>query len=206
MLHCPATLLLARHGAADYGPAAVVSDHGGRLTDEGRAQVRALAGALADRRVARVYSSTMTRAVESAQEAAAVLGVDAVVLPGLEEFHAGALTGRAFDDPAVGAVVDAWLAGDLEVAEPAGESGTAVVERVGAALQEVADLHRGETVLVFSHGGALSLAVPNLADNLRGDHADGRPLPNAVPITLEIGDDGWQVTSWPAPPADAPGS
>lgn len=198
MLHCPATLVLARHGAAEYGPEAVMSDEGGWLTDEGAEQVRALATTLADRRVARVYSSTMTRAVQSGGLAAAVLGVEAEPVPGLEEVAAGRLAGLPFDDPRIGAVFEAWLTGDLEVGEPAGESGEQVVARMGQALSSIADQHRGETVLVFSHGGALSIAVPNLADNLASDHARGRPLANAVPVVLEVGDDGWRVTSWPS--------
>ena len=45
-LHCPATLLVARHGDAEYGHTSVLSDDGGRLTEEGRDQVRGLAESL----------------------------------------------------------------------------------------------------------------------------------------------------------------
>ena len=38
---------------------------------------------------------------------------------------------------------------------PGGESGLEVVGRYGAVLDEIADSHRGESVLVVSHGGVM---------------------------------------------------
>jgi broad specificity phosphatase PhoE len=82
-LHCPATLLLARHDDADGDHSPVPSDDEGRLTETATEQVERLARSLRDRRVARVYSSTSTRAVEYGRLAAEVLGVDAQAVDGL---------------------------------------------------------------------------------------------------------------------------
>jgi probable phosphoglycerate mutase len=43
------------------------------------------------------------------------------------------------------------------------ESGPDVVERFGRELELVADAHRGEAVLVVTHGGTMSVGVPALA-------------------------------------------
>ena len=196
-LHCPATLLLARHGDAEYGRASVLSDEGGWLSAHGIEQVTALAEGLRERRVARVYTSTLQRAVESGALAAEVLGVDSVPLPGLEEFSVGALAGRAHDDPELLSVFKAWLHGDLGRFIPGGESGVAVVDRYREALHTIADLHRGETTLVFTHGGVMSFVVPRLSGNVRPDLAEQKYLPNCAVAEVSVDEGGFEVLSWP---------
>ena len=41
-------------------------------------------------------------------------------------------------------------------------------------LESAADEHRGETVLVISHGGAISVALPRLCTNVPADYAVGQ--------------------------------
>ena len=83
-LHCPATLLVTRHGDADYGHPSVLSDEGGWLSERGREQADALAESLRVRNVARVFTSPMQRAVETAAQVARVLGTDVVEVPDLQ--------------------------------------------------------------------------------------------------------------------------
>ncbi len=196
-LQCAATLLLARPGDAEHPHAQVLSDDGGRLTDLGIQQVGALAAAVAPERVARVFSSTLERAVESALLAGDALDLAVVEITGLEEIRVGECAGRPVGDPSFQGVYERWIAGDLDARVPGAESGHEVLERVRGALVHIADQHRGETVLVFTHGGVLSFAVPRLSGNVPNDlAADGYP-PHAVPARVEIGDDGWRVLDWP---------
>jgi Fructose-2,6-bisphosphatase len=196
-LQCPATMFVARHGDAGYAVDGVLSDDGGALTDKGRDQVRHLVDQVRSRRVAAVYSSQMGRAVESAELAAAQLGLRSLVVDGLQEFSVGDLAGVSFHDDRAQQVFDAWLHGDLAAACPGAEDGHAVVKRFKGALDEIADRHRGETVLVFTHGGAMSLAIPGLSVNLRNDLAVQRFLPNCVAVEIEVDADGWRVVTWP---------
>ena len=196
-LHCPATLLITRHGDAEYGHPSVLSDEGGWLSDEGIEQTRALAQSLAPRRIARVYTSELARAVQSAGVAAEVLGVDAVPVAGLEEFSVGAMAGRPHDDPELASVYKAWLHGDLGRRIPGAESGEEVLERYREALQAIADQFRGETVLVFSHGGVMSFALPRISGNVRDDLAVARFLPNCAVAEVSVDGDGFEVLSWP---------
>ena len=196
-LHCPATLLVARHGDAEYGHPSVLSDDGGWLTALGREQVGRLAADLAPRNVARVWSSRLARAAESGALAAQALGVDAVEVDGLQEFSVGALAGRRHDDPELDAVFRAWVHGDLGRSIPGGESGAQVLERYREALQTIADQHRGETVLVFSHGGVMSFVLPRLAPTVRDDLAAQRYLPNCAVAEVAVDGDGFEVVSWP---------
>ena len=56
------------------------------------------------------------------------------------------------------------IAADLDFAPPRGESPRQVVARVSAALAAIARAHRGEQVVVVSHGAALGFALGSLID------------------------------------------
>jgi len=196
-LHCPARVFLARHGEADY-ETDLVTDDGGSLTAAGRQQAAALARALHAERVARVWCSPMSRAVQTAEIVAATLGLDVVVREGLREYGVGNLAGTSGDEEAViGLVFDAWLAGDDEAAIDGGERVADIVRRVTGVLVEVADQHRGEATLVVSHGGVIMATVPRLVE-LRLAAARDMLLPGGGHISLEHDSDGWRLS--PASP------
>ena len=194
-LQCPVRVFVARHGEALY-ESELLSDSGGWLSPLGRDPSRDLGARLAAERVAAVWSSPMARAVQTAELAAGVLGVDVVVREGLREFGVGDHAGGTGDPDPFRDTFAAWLAGDLDVRVPGAESGAEVVARVSAVLEEIADTHRGEAVLVVSHGGAICTAVPVLATNLRADHGHERPLRNCDVVALEADAEGWRARSW----------
>lgn len=196
-LQCAAVVLVARHAEAAYDVPVVLGDEGGRLTDRGREQALALAAELHGRRVAAVCSSHLSRAVETAEVVAGALGVDAHVLPGLEEFSVGTLAGRADGEAEVERVFESWLCGDLGPGCPGAESGFQVVERFRTAVGEVADSFRGETVLLVSHGGIMSIALPRIAFDAHDDIARARWVPHCGMAEVHVDSDGWSLTSWP---------
>lgn len=67
--------------------------------------------------------------------------------------------------------------------------------RYRSALEELADLHRGETVLVVDSGEVLAPALAPLVR--RGPGAD--PTPPYRPVTLEVDGDGWRLVDRPGP-------
>jgi len=196
-LQCPATLLIACHGDAEYVLGGALSDDGGWLTDLGRAQVGELAETLRSRRIAAVYSSTMKGAVESADLVAKDLGVKRFVVNGIQEPSVGE-AGHGCQDPRAHRVFDAWLQGNLDAGYPGGEDGHTIVTRFKAALEHIADSHRGETVLVFTHSRVMSLVIPRIALNVRNDVAAQRIPHNCLPVEVEVDADGWRVISWPS--------
>ena len=99
-LFCAATLVVARHGQAAYDVPDVASDDGGWLTPDGRQQARALGESLRDRRIASVWCSDMTRAVQTAEIAAGVLGGLPVTVSARAARVRGRLPGRAALDRA----------------------------------------------------------------------------------------------------------
>ena len=194
-LQCPARILLARHGEAEY-ETELVTDHGGTLTARGRAQSRALAERLRGERIARVWSSPLSRAVQTAEIAAGVLGVDVVVREGLREYGVGSLAGTDGDEVAVvGAAFRAWVEGDEAATIPGGESIAGIVGRVRGVLEEIADTHPGEAALVVGHGGSILGTVPVLVGRPRSS-AYELVLPNTGLVELEADADGWRLVRW----------
>jgi 2,3-bisphosphoglycerate-dependent phosphoglycerate mutase len=194
-LMCPATLVVARHGDAEYVDT-VFSDEGGTLTPAGRAQAADLSDAVAGRRVAHVWCSDSARAVQTAEIVAGRLGVGVTTRKTLREVDVGDLRGRPFSHADVCAVSDHWFRGDLAAGFPGGETGADVVARYAATLAEIADLHRGETVLVVVHQTAACIALPNVARNLTPAFADRHRLANGEAAELVVDSDDWTLTHW----------
>ncbi|NYE37737.1 putative phosphoglycerate mutase [Nocardioides cavernae] len=194
-LQCAARLFVARHADATY-ESDLLSDDGGWLTSLGRDQARRLAEEVAPQRITRVWTSDLARAVQTGEIVAGVLGVDVVVRRGLRELGVGDAAGTSGEPDPLAATFAAWLDGDLDARVPGGESGHEIVERCRLVLEEVADAHRGESVLVVSHGGVMCLALPALARNLASGHARDLPLPNGGVVALEGDADGWVARSW----------
>ena len=194
-LQCPARIFVARHGEAAY-ETELVTDDGGSLTRGGREQARRLAERLRDARISRVWTSSMSRAVQTAEIVAAELGVDVLVREGLREYAVGDLAGTTLHERAyAGAAFDAWLGGDPEAQIPGGDRIDEFVARVTGSLQEVADQHPGEAVLVISHGGAILAALPPLV-GIPPERVRGLTLPNCGVIEVEADAEGWRLVRW----------
>ncbi|MGH3361063.1 MAG: histidine phosphatase family protein [Nocardioides sp.] len=199
-LQCAARLFLARHGEAEY-ESELLSDAGGSLSRAGRRQSRELAESLRGERISRVFTSSLARAVQTAEIAAGVLGLDDVVVRnGLRELGVGVHAGRPEEPDPFRPTFERWLDGDLDARIDGAESGTEVVARVRQELELVVDQHRGESVLVVSHGGAICTAVPALARNLAPRYPEGRTLPNCGVVELEADADGWRAVAWVGTP------
>jgi probable phosphoglycerate mutase len=194
-LQCPTRVFVARHGEAEYETDAVTDD-GGSLTPLGRAQARGLAERLRRERISRVWTSPLSRAVQTAEIAAGPLGVSVVVREGLREYTVGSLSGTYADERAIlGGIFEAWMDGDREARIPGGDRVDSFVHRVATVFEEVADQHRGEAVLVVSHGGAILAGVPHLL-GLPAAFVRDRTLTNGGVLELAADADGWRLVRW----------
>jgi 2,3-bisphosphoglycerate-dependent phosphoglycerate mutase len=197
MSSAPATILVARHADAEY-ETHHWADEGGSLSTRGRAEAAALATRLEPREISHVWSSTYARAVQTAEIAAAQLGVPVTTREGLREFSVGAMEGSRADDPFAD-TYRAWLAGDLDLRLPGGETGAELRFRMHHVLHEIAERHRGETVLAISHGGVMRLTLPLI---LTREPADPPArLANCAVVEITVDDHHWTCVRWP--PEDA---
>ncbi len=167
----PTTLVLVRHGVTDHTvekrfSGGLASANPG-LSDDGRAQVRAVAewlSPIADR-VDGVVSSPVRRTRESADIVAEALGHAVEVEHGFAEMEFGAWDGLTFDEVAARhpEELDGWL-GSLDVAPTGGESFRAVEKRVLEGLQRLLDGHPGRTIVVVSHVTPIKTLVAHAVD------------------------------------------
>ena len=194
-LQCAATLLIARHAEAEY-ESPILADAGGSLTMRGRRQAEELAERLAPARVAAIYSSDMSRAVQTAEIVAARLGVTVRVRSALREFVIGMFAGRPASRQVFDEMLDLAVGADLDVGIPGGETRREIVARMRDVLEQIIDLHRGETVLVVGHSGATRCAVPHVCGNVGNDFGRNRPLGHAETVRIAADADGWRLESW----------
>ena len=150
-------LILARHGEAEgsrefrFNGSSDVP-----LTAYGMAQARLLADALYPLAPVSIYSSPLARARATAEAIAKRANLTVDIQQGLREQSYGSWERLTADearqrDPKRFA---AWSAGQ-RIAPPAGETLSAVRQRVVACVREMAERHAGETVVLVAHVGPI---------------------------------------------------
>lgn len=163
-------LIVWRHGNTDWNAANRVQGQTDvPLNDLGREQARAAAPLLAGMRPDAIVASDLCRAVDTAAALAALTGLPVHTDARLRERYFGLWQGLSLTE-----VVERfpdeyarWRAGDPD---PGAEIETLddLGKRIGAALQDAADLAVGGTVVVTTHGGGARQGVGHL---LGWDHA-----------------------------------
>ncbi|GGX66958.1 bifunctional RNase H/acid phosphatase [Streptomyces fructofermentans] len=156
-LGAPTTFVLLRHGETPLTPQKRFSGSGGSdpgLSEAGRFQAERVAQALAGRgTVQDIVTSPLARCRETAQVAAARLGLPVRVDEGLRETDFGAWEGLTFAEVRERHPrdMDAWLASQDAEPTGGGESFAAVARRVTEARDRLLAAHAGRTLLVVSH-------------------------------------------------------
>ncbi|WP_149202773.1 histidine phosphatase family protein [Actinotalea subterranea] len=156
-------VILWRHGRTEYNAAARLQGHTDIPLDAvGRWQVTEAAQHLAQRhRPTRIVSSDLGRAVATAQALADVVGLEVAVDPRLRERSFGEWEGLTADEIAERwpEAYRTWRAGrDPERA--GAETRATVAERMVTALSEqAAALGEDDTLVVVSHGAAITLGL-----------------------------------------------
>jgi broad specificity phosphatase PhoE len=148
-------LILARHGETDWNRENRFQGHADPpLNATGRAQSIELAKALAGEPIARVYTSPLRRARETAELVAERLGVEIEPLEALREIDVGSWTGLTRDDVAkrYPEGYSRWLERAPHGFE-GGETYEALAERVLPAVRSLAEAQPSATLLVVTHGG-----------------------------------------------------
>ena len=152
------TIFLARHGETEWNR---VGRWQGNtdipLSEVGRAQARQLAERLRERDVTEIFTSDLSRARETAEIVAQVLGVTRLrVDPRLRERGFGCFEGLTREEcEERHAEVWARYLADRRTVPPGAEPQEQVVARVVAALTAVAQSDLTGHVLVVSHGAAI---------------------------------------------------
>jgi broad specificity phosphatase PhoE len=158
-------LFLVRHGAT----AATEEDRfsgssGAELSEQGRWQAARLGERLAHLEIAAIYSSPLSRALETARIVGGHCRLEPVTREGLKEIGHGHWEGmkRRDVEREFTAEYAAWEADPFTFAPDGGESGVAVLARTLPVIRDIVTSHLGSQVLVVSHKATLRLILSSL--------------------------------------------
>lgn len=152
-------MLLIRHGVTDYNREGRIQGQlDVPLSNEGRRQVRELAGRLQPGEIQAIYSSDLRRAKETAEIIARAINTKIEEYrPDLREICFGHWQGYTMAEVAklYPEELAIWRADRTYSAPHGGESFAQLAERGWRAAQEIAVSHPGQTVAVVAHGGLI---------------------------------------------------
>jgi probable phosphoglycerate mutase len=158
-------LLLVRHGAT----AATQEDRfsgstAAELSDQGRWQAARLGERLSRQNIAAIYSSPLSRALDTARIIGGYCRLEPTTRDGLREISHGHWEGRKRDDVEREFADEyaAWETDPFTFAPAGGESGVSVLARALPVIREMVTAHPGQQLLVVSHKATLRLILSSL--------------------------------------------
>lgn len=180
------------------------------LTENGRAQVQAVAEKLKDVPFAAIYTSPYLRARQTAEILNAPHGAPFYLESALQEHDPGELDGRG--DPAAwkqySDLIQGWLTtGNGDARIPGGESFSDLQARFNPFLKRLLDRY-GDTsanLLLVGHAGVFHLMLPGALSNVSYAFTTQHILDNAGLIVVAREDGALVCESWNGLALDAQG-
>lgn len=158
-------LFLVRHGATS----ATAEDRfsgssGAELSEEGRWQAGRLGERLSRQDITAVYSSPLSRALDTARIVASHCRLEVGQRDGLREIGHGHWEGRRREDVEQEFAEEyaAWESDPFTFAPLGGESGVAVLARALPVIREIVTAHPAGRILVVSHKATIRLVLSSL--------------------------------------------
>jgi probable phosphoglycerate mutase len=167
------------------------------LNEIGLRQAQAVGMVLKEERFDAIYSSDLVRARQTATPIAGLLALPISLDKELRERHYGIFERLTYAEAKVRYPEDyaRFESRDPDYAFRTGESLKDFSARSIKIITAIADRHKGQSVLVFTHGGVLDklyrfiTGLPISAERNFG-------IPNAGLNRIEITPSGWQIRSW----------
>lgn len=195
-------IYFVRHGQSEANLLREFSNRGLKhpLTELGRQQAHELAEALRGANVARIYTSPLQRALQTAQILSQELGVPYEETDGLREYDTGVLEGRSDQagwDIYV-QVEEAWRRGEWEQRIQGGESVLDMRARfdplIRSILREYADTPAG--LVLVGHGGLYRSVLPLALANITPAFASAHGMGNTAAVIAEPAPQGLVCVDW----------
>jgi broad specificity phosphatase PhoE len=158
-------VLLVRHGQSEGNAEGRFGGHTATpLSARGRRQAEATAAALLEEKVTAIYSSDLSRAVETAMPLARLTGLDVEQTDAFRERSVGVMEGLTFEEAAEQHPEQyaALIRRDFDHVLLGGESYRQMLDRASAQLDRAIEHHRGGRLVVFSHTGTICILALHL--------------------------------------------
>jgi broad specificity phosphatase PhoE len=170
------------------------------LTEQGRAQARALADMLGDRRIGRLYASPLLRARQTAEILAQKLGSSIEVTDALREYDCGVAEGRSDTTgwALYQAVEEEWRCGRWASRLDGGESVLEMEARFRPFIKGLVEKSRRMTggIVLVGHGGLYRWMLPRVLLNVDLDYACTHPITYTGAVVAEISAGALVCTAW----------
>ena len=162
------SIVLVRHGQGEVNVSGRIGGHEActGLTDEGRAQVAAMAARLAATGELDNADVLLASRLGRAQETAAILAPsvgrhpdELVIDCDLCELHPGEADGLVWEDYVARFDAPDWDIDPSLPLSPGGESWLSFVDRVSLGLDALVGRHQGEVVVVGTHAGVIEASI-----------------------------------------------
>lgn len=192
-------ICFVRHGETDWNIEQRMQGHIDlALNASGKAQAISVGHYFVGVQAAALYSSDLLRARQTAWPIAQALRLPMIPLSALRERHFGRCEGLTLQEIAARNKADAQAitSRDPDCAAPGGgESLRQHEERVLACIGNLETAHRGQTIVVVTHGGVLDV-IYSRALNLPPEAPRDYPIPNTGINWISIMGDQWTIECW----------
>ncbi len=158
-------LILIRHGLTYWNNLFRYQGHTDiELNEEGIAQAQAAKRKLVRYKLEAIYSSDLSRAVQTAQIIAAPHGLPVKTYPQLREINFGVWEGLTYQDleQRFPELLKTWVDSPHLLAVPGGETFMAVQERALKCIYELVSYHQQGNIAVVTHGGTIATLICGL--------------------------------------------
>lgn len=170
-------VLLIRHGQSEGNAAGRFGGHTSTpLSARGRKQAEATAQALLSENITAIYSSDLSRAVETAMPLARLTGLDVEQTDAFRERGVGVMEGLTFEEAAARHPEHyaALIRRDFDHVLLGGESYRQRLEHASRRLDHAIEQHKGGRIALFSHTGTICILALHLMGAL--DAPELRPV------------------------------
>ena len=170
-------VLLIRHGQSEGNAEGRFGGHTSTpLSPRGRLQAEATARALSTEKLTAIYSSDLSRAVETAMPLARLTGLDVEQTEAFRERGVGVMEGLTFEEAASQHPLQyaALIRRDFDHVLLGGESYRQMLERAARQLDQAIEQHKGGRIAVFSHTSTICILALHLMGAL--DAPELRPV------------------------------
>jgi alpha-ribazole phosphatase len=155
------TVWLIRHGSTDGGSGRCCGRYDVRLSTDGVQQANAIAKRLAGEPISHVYSSDLSRALDTARPIVEQQGLPLHTVKDLAEMNFGDLDGLTITEirERYVDIFESWMTRPTSTRFPNGETFAQMRSRVLGALESILTRHSNETIVIVTHAGVIRLVL-----------------------------------------------